>query len=82
MTNDEEEARRVRADALRQRIAALKSGESTRETSDDDSKIHGSENNRKRGDEKNLQGESPREFVQRRMRELDRDKGKSDASDA
>lgn len=69
MTNDDEAARRARADGLRQRIAAIKSGAKPREVAGD------SETSQTAGDEEETAplGESPREFVQRKMRELDRD---------
>ena len=82
MGNDDEAARRARASALRQRIASLKSGETKPEHSEDQSKTQGPGSNEKPGVETTPLGESPREFVHRKMRELDRDKGKSDVSDA
>jgi hypothetical protein len=81
MANDDEAARRARANALRQRIAALKPGQTRPEDSEDESKTQGPGSNEKPGDETTPLGESPREFVNRRMRELDRDKRKGDVSD-
>ena len=71
MADDDEAARKARAESLRRQIANLKSGRTNPvEASENDSE---SESN---GPEKTVDkdapsGESPREFVHRRMRELD-----------
>jgi hypothetical protein len=80
MANDDESERVARAAALRQRIAALKSDHEA-EGGKDDSRVANGGSDEKANDEVARPGESPREFIHRRMRELDRDKGKSDASD-
>lgn len=80
MTNDDEAARRAKAEALRQRIARLKSGQKQSESAADDSEAANTGSEHKRDDEAAPLGESPREFVQRKMRELDRDEPGSKAS--
>jgi hypothetical protein len=82
MKDDDEAARRARADALRQRIAALKPGLRHSETAAEDSESPGSRRDKKPGDEATPEGESPREFVNRKMRELDRDKADSGEPDS
>ena len=83
MAKDDEAARRARANALRQRIAALKSDQTSPKDSEDDSESRDSVTGQKPGEKTAPVDESPREFVHRRMRELDRDKrkSKSDSSD-
>jgi hypothetical protein len=71
MADDDEAARKARADSLRQRIASLKPNQvKPDEASDNDSETDSSGLNENGPDEAPL-GESPREFVQRKMRELD-----------
>jgi hypothetical protein len=82
MKDDDEAARRARAAALRQRIAALKPVGRRSETAKDDSETSGLRPDKKPGDEAAPLGESPREFVNRKMRELDRDQPESDDSDS
>jgi hypothetical protein len=77
MANDDEAARLARARALRKRIAALKSGQTRLEVSENDTKTPSRRSDQKPGDDTTPLDESPREFVHRRMRELDRDKRKS-----
>jgi hypothetical protein len=81
MTNDDEAARHAKAESLRQKIAGLKSGQKRREVTDDDSEAENSGSEHKRDDEAAPLDESPREFVQRKMRELDRGKPGGKASD-
>lgn len=81
MAIDDDAARRARAEGLRQRIAALKSGQATPAIAADDSKSSAVDSNQKADDETIPSNESPREFVHRRMRELDRDHGKDNLSD-
>ena len=81
MANDDEAARRARAAALRQRITALKSTEKKSEASEKDSRTQGSGSKKKKTDDDATPAESPREFIDRRMRELDHDKCKDDTSD-
>jgi hypothetical protein len=65
MADDDEAARKARAESLRQRIASLKSDQTaSEEVSEDDSETDSN------GEEAPL-GESPREFIHRKMRELD-----------
>ena len=82
MANDDEAARLARASALRKRIAALKSGKTRLEVSQDDAKTPSRGSDKKPGEDTTPLDESPREFVHRRMRELDRGKRKSGVSDA
>ena len=81
MANDDEAARLARASALRKRIAALKSGQARLEVSKDDAKTPSRGSDQKPSDSTTPLDESPREFVHRRMRELGRDKRKSDVTD-
>ena len=81
MTNDDEAGRRAKAEALRQRIARLKSGQKQSENEGEDSEAANAGSEHKRDDDAAPLGESPREFVQRKMRELDRDEPGSKASD-
>jgi hypothetical protein len=82
MATDDEAARRARAEGLRQKIAGIKSDQKTQpEVSEDDSETSGTQSEQKPGDETARPAETPREFVHRRMRELDRDKAESNASD-
>lgn len=74
MADDDEAARKARAEALRQQIASLKPNqtkavEESEDDSEPDSSDHGSE--KQAADKEAPSGESPREFVQRKMRELD-----------
>lgn len=74
MADDDEAARKARAESLRQQIASLRPGqtkavEESEDDSEADSNSSGSE--KQAADKEALAGESPREFVQRRMRELD-----------
>jgi hypothetical protein len=81
MANDDEAGRRARADSLRQRIAALKTGRTGPEVAADEADTSGPLGKRKTDHETISPAESPREFVQRKMRELDRDKSASKGSD-
>jgi hypothetical protein len=78
---DDDAARRARAEGLRQRIATLKSGQTAPAIAADDSNSAAVNGKQKTDDETTPSDESPREFVHRRMRELDRDHGKGDLSD-
>jgi hypothetical protein len=78
MAKDDEAARLARARALRKRIAALKSGQTRLEVSENDTKTPNRGSDQKPGDDTTPLDESPREFVRRRMRELDRDKRKDE----
>jgi len=77
MTDDDEAARKARAEDLREKIASLTSGETKDvEVSADDSEAESSDATK---DEHLTNKEtpsdvSPREFIQRRMRELNRGK--------
>jgi hypothetical protein len=82
MANDDEAARRARADSLRQRIATLKSGHTAAKVPESDSEASGRSSEIKPADETAPLGESPREFVQRKMRELDRKKSDNGPGDA
>jgi hypothetical protein len=65
MADDDEAGRKAKAESLRQRIASLKPNQTASdEVSEDDSETDSS------GKEAPL-GESPREFINRKMRELD-----------
>jgi len=69
MADDDEAARKARADSLRQRIASLKPNQvKPDDASDNDSETDALNEN---GPDEAPLGESPREFVQRKMRELD-----------
>ena len=81
MAHDDEAARRARADSLRQRIAALKTGQTGPEVATDEANTSGPLGKQKTDEETRSPAESPREFVQRKMRELDRDKPASKGSD-
>ena len=72
MADDDEAARKERAAALRQRIASLKPHPKPVEISEDDSEADSRDaaDNRDAVDREAPSDESPREFVQRRMREL------------
>ena len=78
MAKDDEAARLARARALRKRIAALKSGQTRLEVSENDTKTLNRGSDQKPDDDTTPLDESPREFVRRRMRELDRDKRKDE----
>lgn len=72
MADDDEAARKARADSLRQRIASLKPNQvKPDEASDNDSETDNSGLDKHGPDQEAPLGESPREFVQRKMRELD-----------
>jgi hypothetical protein len=73
MSKDDEAARIARANDLRNRIAGLRSGQLKPDDSEDDSKSSDQAANNNADDE-TPPCESPREFVERRMRELDRNK--------
>lgn len=77
MANDDKAARLARASALRERIAALKSGQTRLEVSEEDAKTPSRDSDQKPDEDTTPLDESPREFVHRRMRELDRGKRKS-----
>ncbi|HEV7799371.1 MAG TPA: hypothetical protein VGO73_14530 [Pyrinomonadaceae bacterium] len=81
MANDDEAARLAKANAVRERIAALKSGQAKPEDSENDSKTSSPLNDPKPANDTTPVNERPREFVHRRMRELDHDPSKNDASD-
>ena len=81
MTNDDEAARRAKAEALRQRIAKLKPGQKRPEVPEEDSEAANADGEHKRDGESAPLGESPREFVHRRRRELDHKKPGGKASD-
>jgi len=74
MADDDEAARKARAASLRQQIASLKPNQTKAvEPSEDDSEADssGPDKNEQAEEEEAPLGESPREFVRRRMRELD-----------
>jgi hypothetical protein len=76
MAHDDEAARKARAEQLRRQILNLKSGDAEAvETSEDKSEA---ESNAKKDkhltDKEAPQPVSPRDFIHRRMRELERDK--------
>lgn len=72
MADDDEAARKARADSLRQRIASLKPNQTKPDSvSASDSETDSSDLDKDELDQKAPLGESPREFVQRKMRELD-----------
>lgn len=81
MANDDEATRLARANAIRERIGALKSGQAKPEDSENDSKTSSPLSDQKPANDTTPVNESPREFIHRRMRELDRDQSKSDVSD-
>lgn len=71
MAVDDEAARKARAASLRERIASLKSGKTNPvEAAENDSESV-SAGPDEAMDEEAPSGESPREFVHRRMKELD-----------
>jgi hypothetical protein len=75
MADDDEEARKARAASLREKIASLKSNQTNAaERSEDDSETDnsGPDSDEQAAEEEAPSGESPREFVHRRMRELDK----------
>jgi hypothetical protein len=75
MADDNEEARKARAASLREKIASLKPDQTKAvEGSEDDSETDnsGPDINEQAAEEEAPSGESPREFVHRRMRELDK----------
>jgi hypothetical protein len=74
MADDDEAARKARAESLRQQIARLKPNQTKAvEESEDDSEPDSSDpgSEKQAADKEAPSGESPREFVQRKMRELD-----------
>jgi hypothetical protein len=74
MADDDEAARNARAESLRQQISSLSPGQTKAVgESEDDSETDscGSVSEKQAADKEAHPGESPREFVQRRMRELD-----------
>lgn len=74
---DDEEARRAKAQSLRERIARLRSpGERAGGEADDDSETQSSpgEATNERAPADAPKHESPRDFIHRRMRELDEEK--------
>ncbi len=72
MADDDEAARKARAEYLRQRIAGLKTNQTKPdEVSDSDPETDSSSLDKNGPDQEAPLGESPREFVQRKMRELD-----------
>ena len=74
MADDDEAARKARAESLRQQIASLKPNQTNAvEESEDDSEPDGSDSRSEKqaADKETPSDESPREFVHRRMRELD-----------
>jgi hypothetical protein len=73
MADDDEEARKARAASLREKIASLKPDQTKAvEGSEDDSETDNSGIDEQAAEEEAPSGESPREFVHRRMRELDK----------
>jgi len=68
MTNDDEATRKARAESLRRRLRQVRSAEADTET-------EASKKNEPKAEAP--KDESPREFIHRRMRELDLDKKKS-----
>lgn len=74
MADDDEEARKARAASLRQQIARLNPNQAKPlEGSADGAETAGSETDEVAQvvDEETPSGESPREFIHRRMRDLD-----------
>jgi hypothetical protein len=77
MADDDEAARKARAEDLRQRIADLTSGETKAvQVSVDDSEAESSDatDDTQLANKETPLDVSPREFIQRRMRELNRGK--------
>ena len=74
MADDDEAARKARADSLRQQIESLKPNQPKfGQTSQEDSATDAGATDLERpAADEETPGESPREFVQRRMRELDK----------
>jgi hypothetical protein len=73
---DDEEARRAKAARLRERIAHLKSSstEAAHESDEHETEVEREETPAEESREQSHEHESPREFIHRRMRELDEDK--------
>ncbi len=76
MSKDDEAARVARANQWRNRIAELTSGQLNPEDAEDDGKSS-DRSVKQTGDDDTASSENPREFVERRMRELDRKKRKN-----
>jgi hypothetical protein len=72
MADDDEAARRARAAALRQRIAGLKPGRTNPTQASENESESDQTDPGETVDQEALPGESPREFIHRRMRELDK----------
>jgi hypothetical protein len=76
MADDDEAARKARAEQLRRQIANLKSGDAeVLDTSEDESEAESNGAKKKHLTDKEARlGVNPRDFIHRRMRELERDK--------
>ena len=68
---DDEAARKARAESLRQKIASLKSGQTDPVEASENESESESGGHDTTVDKETPSGESPREFINRRMRELD-----------